>query len=95
MNGDLHNIVYTYLSGNSALNNICYWLGGTDSASEGTWVWQSDGSSIPLVGPHWQPCASEPNGGSSENYLAICPQKYYYSDYPGSSRLGAICQYIP
>ncbi|XP_063873728.1 uncharacterized protein LOC135107615 [Scylla paramamosain] len=94
VNGDLHNIVYKHIIDTPALTDRCFWIGGTDEAMEGTWRWEYDGSKIPMSGPHWDPCSQEPNGGTRENYLAICPKKYYYSDYPGSSQHHAVCQYF-
>ena len=43
------------------------WLGGTDLASEGDWVWQGSGNDI--VYDRFQP--SEPNGGTAENCLIM------------------------
>lgn len=96
VNGDLHNIVYWSIKNNPAMSDACTWIGGTDAASEGNWVWEHDGSSIPLGGPHWDPCETEPDGGRKENYMAICPDRYYYKDYPGDSvhKHHAICQYF-
>nr|AFF59979.1 C-type lectin [Eriocheir sinensis] len=89
--GDLHNAVYQHII-DSELTDKCFWIGGSDRLVEGQWKWENDQTDIPLGGPHWDPCEPEPEGGSSENYLAICPSMYYYKDYPGSSLHYAICQ---
>lgn len=94
LTGDLHNVVYNHLTDTADLKDHCFWIGGTDQDKERTWVWEHDGSSISMRGPHWNPCAPEPNGGTKENYMAICPKKFYFSDYPGDAEHYAICQYF-
>nr|UXP01437.1 CTL-5 [Portunus trituberculatus] len=95
VNDDLHNIVYKHIINTPALTDKCFWIGGTDKFHEGTWVWEHDGSEIPLGGPHWDPCEPEPNGDEKENSLAICPSRYYYKDYPSDREHHGICQYFP
>ena len=43
------------------------WLGATDLAAEGDFVWESDGSDVNAGHTNWQD--GEPNGGSSHNCL--------------------------
>jgi hypothetical protein len=46
-----------------------YWLGATDQVTEGTWQWVTN---EPFSYTDWHTIlASEPDGGTSENYLAI------------------------
>ena len=45
------------------MGTIIFWLGMTDTAAEGQWVWNSDGS--PVTWTIWG--RGEPDGGSSQN----------------------------
>jgi fibronectin type 3 domain-containing protein len=55
----------------------CYvdvgWIGCSDAAQEGTWVWNGgpeDGQTVTQTGfTHWSP--GEPNGGTSENFMNL------------------------
>lgn len=42
------------------------WLGGSDTANEGTWSWITG---EPFTYSNWEP--NEPNGGTSQNYLQM------------------------
>ncbi|KAG0714731.1 Perlucin-like protein [Chionoecetes opilio] len=91
--GDMHNKVYQYILDRPTMMDKCFWIGGNDEHMEAHWVWVSDDTELPLGGPHWDPCdREEPNGGFDENYLAICPDRYYFKDYPGDKLFHAICQ---
>ena len=51
---------------NDFLNSLTterFYLGATDNATEGHWVWRSDGSSVQWE--HW--ASAEPDGGSGQN----------------------------
>ncbi len=55
------------VAGLAAKSNKSYlWLGATDAASEGTWAW-ANGTGWGYA--NWGP--SDPNGGTSENYLCM------------------------
>ena len=47
------------------------WIGGTDAASEGAWVWSP--SNKPLSYTNWNEPNNEPNGGGGENCMAVYP----------------------
>ena len=47
------------------------WIGGTDAASEGAWVWSP--SNKPLSYTNWNEPNNEPNGGGGENCVAVYP----------------------
>ena len=72
-----------------------YWIGYTDAATEGTWVWDT-GSSATYT--NW--LSSEPNGGTSENCtLTVATSGRGWGDFncsattDSSSRaLGAVCE---
>lgn len=47
-------------------SNDSYWLGGSDAAEEGRWLWP-DGAGVP--GELWAP--DQPDGGTAENCLSM------------------------
>ena len=55
----------------NALGTGAFMLGMTDTATDGQWVWDSDGSSV-----GWQNWLSwgEPNGGENENCVVFAKQ---------------------
>ena len=63
-----------------------YWLGGSDEASEGSWVW-SDGS--PVTVSYW--AGSEPNGGTTEDCLGWYGHGRYWFDSRCSSDRYTAC----
>ena len=73
-----------------------YWIGYTDAATEGTWVWDT-GSSATYT--NW--LSSEPNGGTSENCtLTVATSGWGWGDFNCSATtdsskgrpLGAVCE---
>ena len=65
-----------------------YWLGGTDEAKEGTWKW--------ITGESWSYTnwgSGEPNGGTSENYLAIWPTTWNDLTNQSGEQSGFICEW--
>ena len=65
-----------------------YWLGGTDEEKEGTWKW--------ITGETWSYtnwASGEPNGGTSENYLAIWSTKWNDLKNQSSEQSGFICEW--
>ncbi|MBD5002625.1 hypothetical protein GUF49_14015, partial [Xanthomonas citri pv. citri] len=34
-----------------------WWIGGSDQASEGLWIWERTGKPMPMGTPHWEHCA--------------------------------------
>lgn len=83
-----------------------YWLGCTDEAEEGSWKWVSG---EPFSYANWDPQASEPSGGTGENYGMMVnrenpPNKQpgewndsadapRNSNYYGVGNSGFICEY--
>ncbi|WP_405219711.1 C-type lectin domain-containing protein [Lentisalinibacter sediminis] len=64
-------------------NRTHYWIGGTDFADEGTWVW-IDGESF---GPYEAWWGGEPNNSGDEDYLAMdfrsdSPSGWGWNDAP-------------
>ncbi|XP_063599774.1 macrophage mannose receptor 1-like [Penaeus indicus] len=79
-----------YLSGHA------FWLGGSDLASEGTWVYTT-GEPVPMGTPFWglfemSAPIQEPNGGTGQNCLAITSDGYYnFRDYSCNSKFNPLC----
>ena len=52
-------------------------LGMTDTATDGEWVWESDGSSVGWQKwLEWTNYPHEPNGGTGENCVAFAQQRW-------------------
>ena len=82
------------LACNSTSSCARAWVGGHDSAQEGTWQW-SDGSDMDTF-TSWYP--GEPNNGegSGQDYMTInYLRRGLWDDDQGWDRFGYICQYKP
>ncbi|XP_045625105.1 C-type lectin domain family 4 member E isoform X2 [Procambarus clarkii] len=90
LRGDLHLQVYQYIMQHLELADKGFWMGGTDSGSEGTWTWVSDGTVLVLGPPHWYP--GQPDGGTKANYACIYPPDYYYHSCNNNLLIYALCQ---
>jgi len=66
------------------------WVGASDAAREGRWVWRT-GRSVPRIRGVWT--SGEPNGGSSCNYGSITSSGMYDSPSPYASVSGLICEW--
>ena len=66
------------------------WIGGTDAASEGTWVWSP--SNTPLSYTNWY--AGEPNGRTHENCLMKYTNQYggLWNDARCTAKYKYVCQ---
>ena len=73
-----------------------YWIGINDKRGEGSWVYDSDGSSVGFSIPWYY---GEPNGGSGENCLKYWSRSERYigelGDYRCNGRYPSICEQIP
>ena len=56
------------------LNPGKVFLGMTDTATEGTWVWGSDGSRV--LWTNWLSAQGEPDGGVKQNCAIMMRSKY-------------------
>lgn len=65
-----------------------WWVGGTDQASEGTWV-DPDGAS---VSPYASWAGGVPGGGTAENCAAASPNTWTWDDQGCERELPAICR---
>lgn len=63
------------------------WIGVTDRAKEGTWVWE-DGSTDPVV--NWGP--GEPNNGGSVEHCAQVYDILKFNDISCSAKLNVLCE---
>jgi len=52
------------------------WLGATDLASDGSWIWQTSGNSVNYTKFN----SGQPNGGTTENCLAMTSENGNWSD---------------
>lgn len=78
-------------------NGYSAWLGGTDVAVEGTWVWDS-GPEANTVLTYFDWYTGEPNGGTGENCIAMGQSLTVggqWIDYPDSFKGSYIVEYSP
>jgi len=75
-----------------------YWLGGSDLAFEGDWVWMDD-TRIDRGTPFWAlhqgllGWSHEPSGGEAENCLALDENRqYYFNDASCDLMFHPVCQ---
>ncbi|KAK8740385.1 hypothetical protein OTU49_002888 [Cherax quadricarinatus] len=52
-----------------------YWIGGSDSAKEGTWKWVRSGTDVHMGVPFW--FTGQPDGGTLENRLTVSENGYF------------------
>ncbi|CAL4126543.1 unnamed protein product, partial [Meganyctiphanes norvegica] len=79
---------------NTAVN---VWIGGSDAAVEGRWVWVTE-ELMPRGPPFWgshDGYGSEPGGGTGQNCAGLYhPDRYYVHDFPCTTALATLCQKI-
>ena len=63
------------------------WIGATDVAEEGNFIWTSDNSTVGFV--NWYP--GEPSNSNGEDCVAICRNEHW-SDYRCNVKFPYICQ---
>ena len=72
------------------------WIGYSDAAVEGQWVWSSGEPSGPGTYENW--AQGEPNNGTSENYACFWDQFAAngddWNDYTGTAELGGIIEIV-
>ena len=75
------------------IKSASFWLGINDKRNEGSWVYDSDGTSVAFSIP-WYP--EEPNGGSSQNCLVYWnpSQIGQLSDLECTNSYLSICELI-
>ncbi|MDK2413155.1 C-type lectin domain-containing protein, partial [Aphanizomenon sp. 202] len=84
---------------NSGISETFFWIGASDSAAEGNWVWL-DGTPVAMGTPFWSLTGSsctvqEPKGGTGQNCAALHPKRsYYFDDIGCTTQAGAICEKI-
>ncbi|XP_047486571.1 macrophage mannose receptor 1-like [Penaeus chinensis] len=89
--------LYLYIHQDN-LSGHAFWLGGSDLASEGTWVYTT-GEPVPMGTPFWglyemTAPIQEPNGGTGQNCLAITGHGHYnFRDYSCISHFNPLCVY--
>ncbi|XP_037799891.1 macrophage mannose receptor 1-like [Penaeus monodon] len=94
-NVEVFRALYLYIH----LDNLSghgFWLGGSDIESEGIWVYTT-GELVPMGTPFWglyemNAPVQEPNGGTSQNCLAITGDGFYnLRDYSCTSKFNPLC----
>jgi hypothetical protein len=87
------------------------WIGASDTAREGTWVWAVDeqafwqgagATGAPVEGAYANWNSTEPNGGTTTNCARALPDSFGspvpdapWADLPCTMALGAICEAYP
>ena len=66
------------------------WLGGSDNAKEGNYVWNSSGASLNYT--NW--AEGEPNGGTRENCIKYWSPPGKWNDGTCDSRLAIFCEVL-
>lgn len=64
------------------------WLGASDAADEGMWVWPNGDGCLVV---EWT--AREPNGGRRENYAEMFAGSKTWNDVPGNITRGYVCEW--
>lgn len=86
--------IYDYLMLNEIESNL--WLGGTDAASEGDWVWHDD-TPIKTGTNYWNvkgEHSQEPDDDIPESCLSIWHlNSYMFSDVSCEAEFGVICEF--
>ncbi|KAG7175832.1 C-type lectin-like 7 [Homarus americanus] len=86
---DLINI-YDYINEEEFVMKQNYWLGASDAAKEGSWLWEHNKGQVPMGVPYWH--YGEPNNGNTYN-CAILHVSYNHRwvDVPCTSKYMTIC----
>ncbi|KAK8752498.1 hypothetical protein OTU49_005877 [Cherax quadricarinatus] len=96
VDGDTHRGVYVYIHTYGLSGS--FWLGASDTASEGDWVWVTDDTRVEKGTPYWAlgynifGFNQEPTGGPDENCLALDEErKYFFNDASCNLTYHPIC----
>ncbi|XP_027220714.2 C-type lectin domain family 7 member A [Penaeus vannamei] len=92
--------VFDYLTGNEGLGDVFYWIGATDAATEGEWLWH-DGTRVTMGTPFWGDAPSgnqAPDGGEDHDCAFLKPtDHFFFNDYlcegDNTHSFGVICEY--
>ncbi len=71
---------------------IWTWLGMSDIANEGEFVWSSSGA--PLNYTNWNAASGEPNGGAGENCGSYWSEGPYWNDFNCNVEVQGMCEQI-
>ncbi|XP_042883149.1 uncharacterized protein LOC122260105 [Penaeus japonicus] len=92
--------VFDYLVSNEGLGDVYYWIGATDAAQEGVWLWH-DGTAVTMGTPFWGDTyggLQGPDGGEEHDCAFLKPNDhFFFNDYrcegDNTHSFGVICEY--
>nr|ADW08726.1 C-type lectin-1 [Penaeus vannamei] len=90
LDGNLHFQVIQYINQNPDLMDEAFWIGGTDAAREGTWLWATDNTVMDMQSPPWYP--GQPNHGTAANYACLYAPDFFFHSCDNDRKIYAICQ---
>ncbi|XP_047496685.1 perlucin-like protein [Penaeus chinensis] len=90
LEGNLHYQVVQYINQHPALMDEAFWIGGTDAASEGNWVWVIDNTPMDTQSPPWYP--GQPNHGTAANCACLSTPDFMFHSCDNDRKMYAICQ---
>lgn len=89
------NNIAKYSSSLQEMDDVSYWVGATDEAEEGKWVWSSDGTDVKSGTPIWGYLYGvQPDGGTDQNCGTLYVKDFFYmhDELCSESTYGVICQ---
>ncbi|XP_045611199.1 LOW QUALITY PROTEIN: perlucin-like protein [Procambarus clarkii] len=85
IDGNTHRGIWLYIQTYGLSGS--FWLGASDVAAEGDWIWAKDETRVSKGTPYWALRSTvlgyqqEPSGGAKENCLALDEdRKYFFND---------------
>ncbi|XP_027236113.2 ladderlectin [Penaeus vannamei] len=86
----LHYQVVQYINSHPDLMDEAFWIGGTDEAQEGNWVWAVNNEAMDMLTPPWYP--GQPNHGTAANYACLYTPDFMFHSCDNDRKIYALCQ---